>query len=301
MRNFKLKTGINPIHTIEQEIFERETFQKDPYYGLNAKNEPVQFAVCPGCDNPIEIIGLYKRLKNTDHPYGKHYPHSVYGLAKYNEQSYIYCPYSRKGETVTRDSRKSYTGEYEREIYNLMRDQFDRVIYVLSKQLDIKITMNTARKMLEKYVRSKGWLYPWATLNNLPWVLGHLSWAKSLYQQPVLKNSSLYEAIVNACPSAEFMPSQYYSGYEILGAKKGKYLNIEYCMINHKRRIENDINVETMDFLVRESNRGYENRFFEKQLTIDEKYFLNLVNLSDEQTIRNENLLKIAKEIMTEI
>ena len=54
----------------------------------------VQFAICPQCDNPIQIVGLYKKLKNTDKPYGKHYTRSVNGLADYNQQAYDYSTYN---------------------------------------------------------------------------------------------------------------------------------------------------------------------------------------------------------------
>ena len=79
MHNFKLKTGIS----------------SEPYYNKNSANEPVQFAVCPQCDNPIEIIGLYKKLKNTNS-----------------------------------ESRKSQCSDFGKNIYNLMRNQFDKVIYI---------------------------------------------------------------------------------------------------------------------------------------------------------------------------
>lgn len=298
MRNFKLRTGMNQVHEISKEEFEKETLQKKPYYSHNAKGEQVQFAVCPVCDNPIEICGLYKKLKLTDRPYGKHYGKTIPGLARYNQQAYAYCPYSRQSRNVTPASRKEHMGEYERSIYNLMRDQFDRVIYVLSKQLDIKITNSAARQMLDTYVQTEGWLYPWATLNNLPWVLCHLSWSKSLYGQPVLSKSPLYAAIKESCPTADFVPSAYYEGYENLMRIPRKYLNVEYCLINHKRSIVDDLNVETMELIVSEKNKGVENRFFSKQLIIDERYFLNLVNLPEERARRNTRLLEIARELM---
>ncbi|MCD8215941.1 MAG: hypothetical protein LUC97_09930 [Clostridiales bacterium] len=53
---------------------------------------------------------------------------------------------------------------YERNIYNLLREQFDRVIYVLSKEIDIKMTNKTSEKMFKSYVASENCLYLRASL-----------------------------------------------------------------------------------------------------------------------------------------
>lgn len=300
MHSFKIKTGISEIYKINKETFEFVTGQEDPYYSYNEKNELVQYAVCPICDNPIQIIGLYKDLKSTDKPYGKHFKGTINGLANYNQQAYDFCPYANKNQNVNRHSRKSHLTDFEKSIYYLMRDQFDRVIYVLSKQIDIKISNSLAKRMLITYVNGEGWLYPWSTLNNLPWVFGHLTWSKPMYGQPILKDSPLYLAILDNCSAANFVPCNKYGGkYEILLSKEEMYLNLNYCIIIHNRSVENKELTETMELVVSEGN--IKNKIFVKTLTIDQSYFLNLVNLSEEKSYRNEKLLEIAKEIMPDI
>lgn len=280
MHSFKARTGTSLIYEINKNNFERVTEQKSPYYVHNEKNELVQFAVCPICDNPIEIIGLYKRLKNTDLPYGKHCPKSISGLAEYNQQAYDFCPYADKRKSINKNSRKTKLTDFEKNIYCLMREQFDRVIYILSKQLDIRITNNAAKSMLTTYVSGKGWMYPWSTLNNIPWVFGHLSWSKRLYGQPILKNSALYSAILEKCPAANFVPCDKYGGkYDILLSKEGMFLDINYCIIEHNRTVENDKLLETMELVVSEGGVGEGRKIFTKTLTINQKYFLNLINL----------------------
>lgn len=92
MKIFKLKVGSSKIYELNKNIFELQTKQKKPYYTFNNSNEQIQYAVCPACDNPIQIIGLYKKLKNTDKPYGRHCIHSVARLAEYNQQGiYFTC------------------------------------------------------------------------------------------------------------------------------------------------------------------------------------------------------------------
>lgn len=301
MHKFKVKTGANKVYELNKEVFEEVTKQESLYYTQNKKNESIQFAVCPACDNPIEIIGLYKNLKNTKRPYGRHYPQSITGLATYNQQAYDYCPYSKKQINITIDSRKLKLTEFERSIYNLMREQFDRVVYVLSKQIDIKITNAVAQRMLITYVNGEGWLYPWATLYNLPWVFGHLTWSKPLYGQPILKGTPLYNSIIQNCPAAEFHSSEYYKGYDILLSKKKMFLDINYCIIFHRRSVSNDELTETMDLVVSEGGVDKDKKIYTKRLTIDESYFLNLINLPEEKCFRNTKLLEISKKLMPEL
>lgn len=219
MRDFKLKQGSNQIYTIDKEIFEKVTFGDEPYYNRDSKGKETHFAICPQCDNPIEIIGLYKKLKNTERPYGRHYPQSVKNLAKYNQQTYDYCPYAKKQKNVNHKMRKAKLGEYEKGIYNLMREQFDRAVYILEKKLDIKIGLNTAKKMLLKYIAAEAWLYPWSTYNNLPWMFGYFARAQSLDKKLILRDSPLYKAIVKSCPNAKFTPYNKYKKYDILEEK----------------------------------------------------------------------------------
>lgn len=299
MKTFKLRIGSNNIYRIQKEIFERETLQQPPYYIYGEKNELSQFAVCPACDNPIQIIGLYKSIKDGRECYGKHHLNSIRGLAEYNQQAYDYCPYSQNRINVNENSRKDQLTDYERRIYTLMREQFDRVIYVLSKAIDIKITASAARRMLETYINGRGWLYSWATLNNLPYVLGHLTWSKTLYGQPVLRDSPLHKAIIEKCPSAELTPHLRYSDYDIISKKeKGNYIDLNYCIIDHKRSIVNDQNEETMQLLVTNGRGNHAEFIFKKRLDIDESYFLNLINLPEERAQRNEKLINIAAELM---
>ena len=105
MRRFKLHTGKAKVYDLTKEIYLSET-KKDAHYSITGKDGCKRnFAVCPACDNPIQILGLYKKLVNTDKPYGKHYNHSI-TIATHNETTYRLCPYAGHYYNVTRESRK---------------------------------------------------------------------------------------------------------------------------------------------------------------------------------------------------
>mgnify|MGYP001622854295 CR=1 FL=1 len=303
MRYYKLNQGIQEIFEIEKNSFELNTKMKEPYYQKNKNDEMVQYAVCPACDNPIEIIGLYKKLKNTNKPYGKHYPKTINRVAIYNQQAYEFCPYSSQKIQISKDCRKELLTDFERNIYTLMKENFDIVVYILSKVLDIKITRVLAEEMLKTYISSKSWQYPWATLNNLPYMFGYLYPAQSLYGKLILKDSNLYNTLKKKFKEIIFKQSKYYKNYEILEVKEGSFLDLEYSLILHNRKIQDNKLIETLKLSVSLGHPLKENlkEVYSKEIIIDEPYFLNLVKKQENEKYRNKNLLEIANKLMLPI
>lgn len=62
MDSIKLSLDDNQSYLIERELFEEKTRKRYPYYQENEKKEIEQFGICPECNNPVQIIGLYKKL-----------------------------------------------------------------------------------------------------------------------------------------------------------------------------------------------------------------------------------------------
>ena len=57
MRRFKLHTGKAKVYDLTKEIYLSET-KKDAHYSITGKDGYKRnFAVCPACDNPIQILG----------------------------------------------------------------------------------------------------------------------------------------------------------------------------------------------------------------------------------------------------
>ncbi len=93
MHRFKLKQGNEKSYEITKENFEQMTGRRKPYVETGADGITRYFGICPACDNPIQLIGLYKKLKHTDNPYGKHYNKDA-AIAIHNEWAYQFCPYA---------------------------------------------------------------------------------------------------------------------------------------------------------------------------------------------------------------
>lgn len=91
---FKTKPGISESIPIDEENFTEKTKKQESFYKTKG-NDNIYRAICPICDNPIQIIGLYKKEEECDVKlYGRHHKGDVKGLARYDQTCYENCPYS---------------------------------------------------------------------------------------------------------------------------------------------------------------------------------------------------------------
>ncbi|MDM9604560.1 hypothetical protein QU617_00170 [Pseudomonas guariconensis] len=65
---YKLRIEDTESKIIDKEGFEAETFRRDPWYQPGSAGKLAQFAVCPACDNPVQLVGLYELLRIPRHP-----------------------------------------------------------------------------------------------------------------------------------------------------------------------------------------------------------------------------------------
>ena len=69
MKRFKLHVGDITDYSISKEEYKRRTQEKSPY--IQWKNGKKNgYAVCPFCNNPIVIVGLYREIENNRSIYG---------------------------------------------------------------------------------------------------------------------------------------------------------------------------------------------------------------------------------------
>lgn len=279
---------------------------KENYLGKTRKNEQYHvvgkdqcrrdFAVCPACDNPIQIIGLYKRLENTDKPYGKHYNHDT-PMAAHNEQAYQFCPYASKHYNVTRDMKKEKMTEFEQNIYQSVRDNFDLAVGILEQDLGILITKNMAKHILKYYVASDGHMYYWATLYNIPWMLLYFESARPCYGLIVKKEGSLYEYLAKR-NDVRLVPYSFKKGY-VRVENNGCFLNLNYALLTHKRRVVDDeVKEEIYLELYSANKKGEFDTEYRQKFVINEYRFPNLIAAPK---YRRQWLIDLAKEIMPEI
>ena len=191
------KTLTTESKDLTLENFETDTMKKPPYYMPNSPD--AQYAICPACDNPIQILGLYKELAHTDKPYAKHYDGSIDGLAVSNKENYDLCPYANP-QRHDKNSKREHLEGIPNKVIALIKDEFHSIMRYLCDITGININRNLARKMLKTYMGQEAYLYTGATLTNYPLMIAYFSNAQSLFRQSVRTDSALEKAIKDKLP-----------------------------------------------------------------------------------------------------
>ena len=293
MDRFKCSPGVGHIYPIDTETVEGVLGKKRPYYA-EAPRGSRYFAVCPVCDNPIQIVAIFKKDHESGRkPYGKHYGHSIPNLALYNEEAYRHCPYHRTS-IYAKPIRRPPSDSVSSKFLTLLRDQFDRVIYILQQDTGIHISEATARHMIRAYIGNKGWEYYDSSLNNLPWKFAHAEKALPLFGRFIKNDSELARAIETSCPEVELVPAKS-SGMVKVQARNHQYVDLLYYFCHHRCRLNGDELIETIKLRLYRSAE-LSKTVFEKTIPIRGDYFMNLIAAKNTINQRSEKWLRIARE-----
>lgn len=279
----------------KKEDFEENLREKDKYIYKNDKGEKYGLAVCPRCENPVIILGLYKDLK-IQKPYAKHHNRST-GFATIDKNAYLHCPYSDptfKGRKYDKTRLLPLT-DFERKLYYYLRDYFDKAIYLLNKQLDFYISENFAKQLLEAFVNSFAYRDEMANIHNLPYLLLDNMGNINLICRLVKKNTELWD-FLNTRNDIILKP--YNERYDLIQAKSG-FVFLQCHFYSHTISRNSDYNVrEKIKFGIIDSSDVNKKRVYTKSYEIDELFFYNLCKHTE---YRDLKLLELAKQVMPEI
>lgn len=298
MRRFKLVQGNVKPYDITRNNFKRFTGKKEPYVAWGSDGKKRCFGICPACDNPIQLIGLYKKLKNTDSPYGRHYNRNA-DIARHNEQAYFFCPYAKHLYNNSEKILKDELTDFERNIYYAVRENFDFAVYLAEQISGLKINEWFAEEILRDYLGGEGYMYYGATYYNIPWMLLYFCMAKPVYKRLVRIGSPLYDMLKDR---KDVCLQQYKNSPYYLVDKAGRWLNLQYSVILHDRKIVHDEVKEEIRLILSSSDvRGTHIQEAETVLEINEYRFSNLIHSEKAAQYRNERLLQIAEQIMPDL
>lgn len=300
MREFKVRQGLSEKFEITRENFEEQTRGLKGYSVKSKDGVRRNFGICPVCDNPVQLIGLYRKPENTDHPYGKHYGRSVDHVAVHNQQNYVLCPHASHSQNVTKDMRKEKLTDYEKRIYDTVREYFDLAIYLLQEDTGIYISKSFAREMLEYYIAGSGYMYYWAAVYNIPWMLMYFMAARPLYGRLVRKGSLLYEHLEKR--KEVKLEESGRNGYYIVKGSGG-YLNLRFEMLFHDRSVVDGRVKESIALYIAPLRSSPDEPIQKEKehrirIDIDETRFFHFIRRAK---YRNHGLLKIASEMMPDL
>ena len=268
--------------------------------------------MCPACENPVQLIGLYKRIRNDAmQPYAKHYNRDA-EIAKHNEYTYKFCPYASHIYTSQTYETKTEVSELEYNIYCILRENFDAAVYLMQQISGLYLSKAEIQDLLRDYIVNDGHLYYGATIYNLPWMLLYIYTmpAKPCFGRIVKKGSFLYNAFQQV-PDIGYEDCDYLPQYVRVKGKGGVFLDRNFAFVKHKRTVVNDEVSESMELTISKKvwiDAKFDIQFAKlknNQLSINETRFPHLLAsaqmLTYRKTERSQMLLGMAKEQMPDI
>lgn len=295
MKYFKTKPVHNAKrHEITYDEFLKATGRKYPFEQNNIQGKIAQYGICPSCLNSIQLIGLLKQTEKA--PYGKHTGRDIKDLPYWNQRKYEYCPFAAKNKhrKPNDEVRLTEIDDGTIELYDLLKAQFDRVVFILENELNIHFSSVFLKKALNQYLVNKAYSYPWLTEANLPYVFAYFGiHCQKVYKQRFLVDSEVYNALLKH-PDVDFIKSD--DKYQLITNKDNSFLNLFFRFTDHIHNVSNGETLkESMLFCIDDRSSG--KTVYEKKITFDETYFINFVYNRNESE-RRQWLLNIADELM---
>ena len=313
MKRFKLKKGEAAVYPVtSKKAFEQLTGRERPYVVKDKAGNQKAFGLCPACENPVQLIGLYKRIRNDAmQPYAKHYNRDA-EIAKHNEYTYKFCPYASHIYTSQTYETKTEVSELEYNIYCILRENFDAAVYLMQQISGLYLSKAEVQDLLRDYIVNDGHLYYGATIYNLPWMLLYIYTmpAKPCFGRIIKKGSFLYNAFQQV-PDIGYEDCDYLPQYVRVKGKDGVFLDRNFAFVKHKRTVVNDEVSESMELTISKkvwTDAKFDIQFAKlknNQLQINETRFPHLLAsakmLAYRKTERSQMLLGMAKEQMPDI
>jgi len=285
---FKISVDTQQVHKITQENFDQVTKKQASWY------QPINghqgwFAVCPACDNPIQIIGMLER----DAPYGKHFFPTAGAVAvplkgRVDKEEYEWCPYASKNKHLTKDARRAEGSELALLIKQTLIEQFDRVIYLLEKGIGMKISETLAKQMLEDYRLAEGWRYRGATRQNIPWVFAYMMQTKWVKGR-IFYDKNLLEELCTKRTDLIFNDKG-----KLTTKDEKNFCDLSFSFIKHRRHVEQHTLSESIEFNIANSKQE---TVYKKTIAFEYGDFLRLIN-SKNEAYRKMNLVELARSVL---
>ena len=263
-------------------------------YIQRINGEEKHLAVCPKCNNPVVILGIYKKIDKA--PHARHAKGvDIPGIAFYDEYKYLHCPYHIKNA----DYVKEYVPETEEpdrhRLYKIAKENFDKAIYLLQKQTGIYINLNLAEELAKNYASMRAYNYIDANVYNIPWYLIYSFHGLRLYHMLIKIDSVIYKQLVSL---GFTLNKSSRAGYVYVASHK----DYSITATNYRYVVgKDDTLTEYLDFSVTKPNKNVTDALLHEKVKrfsvkVDSYYFGNLVNYKKWKP--NKMLLDIADKYM---
>lgn len=297
MKEIKFTTNYEPVLSFADRDFKRkyeERVGNNPGYRQIVHGEMKHLAVCPRCNNPVAILGVYKKIDVS--PHARHAKNvNIPNIAQYDEYQFLHCPYHRKKA----DYIKEYVPETEepqrKELYQIAKEHFDKAIYLLQKETGIYITHAMAEALAENYAMVRAYNYIDATIYNIPWYLLYSFRGFPLYHMVVKKDTTLYKCLLK---NGFALKESKIKGHDYIENNEGYLLTAT----NYRYAVDKNDNLkEWLDFSILRPDDGVTDTLLyipvdRFSVSVDSYYFGSLIHYQDWR--KRRNMLEIAQKYM---
>ena len=172
-----------------------------------------------------------------------------------------------------------------------MREDFDKIIYILGKTIGLHISIGFAKKLLLRWKANEGWRYYHSTYANLPYMLLYAEPAHSMFGRILPKDGEIYPKLLHCGRNFAFEESG--DHYVKIVQKDGVFLNATFYLGNHRYSLNGEHLKETYKIVIVEGKEVV----YEKEIEVKEDY-LNKLKFNWKDSERNKKLRELARNIL---
>jgi len=194
MKEIKFTTNYEQVLSFKDKDFKtkyEERIGNNPGYIQVVNGDTKHLALCPQCNNPVVILGIYKKIDVA--PHARHAKEiNIPNVVQYDEYKFEHCPYHIKRANYIKEYVPETEEPQRQELYKIAREHYDKAIYLLQEKTGIYITLAMAETLAENYAKMRAYNYIDATIYNIPWYLIYSFSGFPLHHMAIRKNTTLH-------------------------------------------------------------------------------------------------------------
>ena len=248
--------GDGKEYELTRENFIEKTHKAFPFYQNPRRYKTPYFAICPACNNPIQIINLFGvqyQEENTGRTnlHGRHYKNNVDGLPNYSEVNYVNCPLHNPVAFHMREIRNNR--RINEEIRNIVENNRIQICANIREIIGILINNKRLNKVIDDYIEARDYCYTHTNKFNIPYSILYTREAIDIFGQKVADcgiGNKIHEAIQNNCKYFQITNGQ-------IQKNISDYVTLNLVVVNHRlqgSRQYMTIKIEEQDQIVFEED-----------------------------------------------
>lgn len=220
-------------YELTRENFIEQTHKIFPFYqDPNRYNTPY-FAICPACNNPIQIInllGVQYREEKTGRVslHGRHYRYNVDGLPTYLVENYENCPLHNP--VAFRIVKVRENEQINEEIRNIVENNRNRICTNIREITGILLNNYKLCQVIDAYITARDYCYTHTNRFNIPYSILYTRNAINIFGQKVSEvdiGRRIRESIQDNCIDFEIVDGRIQKRIE-------DYVSLNLIVANHR-------------------------------------------------------------------